>query len=78
MSVISDECIPIFGNLIEIQVFLKDGSTTIVGGIVYNDYEVVGIILSEDGIKIKLNPEIAIVIIARSNDTNWQLFLISI
>lgn len=33
--------------------------------------------MSEDGVKIELNPEIAIVLIARSYDTNGQLLLIS-
>jgi hypothetical protein len=69
-----DESVPVSGDGVELEVFLEDLTALVLRNVVDNDYEVVRVVLREDGVEVELDAEVAAVVEAGSDHADGQLF----
>jgi hypothetical protein len=74
----SDSCrvfdvdVSILVDVVEVEVLSVEITTTIVGGVVNDDYAVVGVVLSEDGVKVEFYTKTCVVVVATDEKTHRQ------
>lgn len=75
---IFDIDILVLGNLIEVQIFAEDGVWVIVGSVVDDHREVICVILAEDGVEGKLDPEVYVVVEGARDQADGELLFVGL